>query len=864
MKKTIKSLSKGLGLILMALLLVVGVGAGSASATLTVAALSATSDGALTLSSSSITSAVTIGTSTMTTGATTVYGGTGTGAITLTPGTAGTIVIGAAAGTGAITLGSSTAAQTVNIGNGVPAANQTVNIMSGAAATAGVGSLLMGNSDRITTIDLGNVAPDAARTTTIAGGGAGFVDLVAIGTGAATVAGGKTINIGTTDPTGSGTNLVTIGSNGAFASTTTIRGGNAGTAISIQPNVAGTILIGTTNTSGAITIGSGTTTTVSVTDDNWGVTAAGVGTLVSLATTGQGALAVGPFGSSAGNTGEARFLELVAGGTNYVGVKAPDAITTNVVWTLPSADGTNGQFLSTNASGVLSWATSAGNLSGANTWTTTNTFTPATDVSGIALVGTNVATGTLQSIVGNGLTTGIGESITSSAAAITGAGRLLSVDHTGTTSSTGTIVEFKTAATDAVNATTLLKLTQGANIVGVGLSVASTTGLTTGSLIRATTSTAGALATNGAISFRGTGAFTSTANAGLLDVQADALVGTGTVVNIKATNASQATNTLLNVEQTTATTGYTGNIAQITGTSTTGNANVVLITSANSTDGNALKVISGVTTTNGSAVLIQANALTTGVGLRFAHTSGSNIVDGGSMVRLSSAGVDTGGATNGTILDVKSTAQLAGTIARFDNILTTGTGVSIIGTGILTGAGNLLTVTGNSGTDTAGIVRINGTALTSGTGLLVTGSAIATMTAAGSYIRATDGTTDVFRVSANGHLISAAADVAGGEPLLTVDTGWTATAETGGNGVGTATDTRGRVAFSADTDGGFANIAFGTAYATAPVCVISPANIAAQANVDFAYVTTAADAFRINYITGTAGTADIWNYICIE
>ena len=44
----------------------------------------------------------------------------------------------------------------------------------------------------------------------------------------------------------------------------------------------------------------------------------------------------------------------------YVGFKAPATITSNRIWTLPAADGTTGQVLSTNGSGVLSWATSGG------------------------------------------------------------------------------------------------------------------------------------------------------------------------------------------------------------------------------------------------------------------------------------------------------------------------------------------------------------------------------------------------------------------------------------------------------------------------------------------------------------------------
>jgi hypothetical protein len=56
---------------------------------------------------------------------------------------------------------------------------------------------------------------------------------------------------------------------------------------------------------------------------------------------------------------ETRFLEATSNGTNYVGFKAPASITSNLVWTLPSADGTANQVLSTDGSGVLSFATAS-------------------------------------------------------------------------------------------------------------------------------------------------------------------------------------------------------------------------------------------------------------------------------------------------------------------------------------------------------------------------------------------------------------------------------------------------------------------------------------------------------------------------
>ena len=76
--------------------------------------------------------------------------------------------------------------------------------------------------------------------------------------------------------------------------------------------------------------------------------------------TADGKIELNPFSTVAGSTAELRFKELTAYGVNYVGFKAPDSISANVIWTLPSADGTAGQVLSTNASGVLSWAAAGG------------------------------------------------------------------------------------------------------------------------------------------------------------------------------------------------------------------------------------------------------------------------------------------------------------------------------------------------------------------------------------------------------------------------------------------------------------------------------------------------------------------------
>ena len=76
------------------------------------------------------------------------------------------------------------------------------------------------------------------------------------------------------------------------------------------------------------------------------------------------------------NDKEIRFREATANGTNYVSLSAPTTLASDVSFTLPSADGTNGQALITNGSGVLSFTTlsttltySSGTATGDNTTT---------------------------------------------------------------------------------------------------------------------------------------------------------------------------------------------------------------------------------------------------------------------------------------------------------------------------------------------------------------------------------------------------------------------------------------------------------------------------------------------------------------
>ncbi len=106
-----------------------------------------------------------------------------------------------------------------------------------------------------------------------------------------------------------------------------------------------------------------------------------------LITLPQAGVTINPYNTGAGQTGEIRFLELAAGGTSYTGFKAPDALAGNVIYTLPTADGTSGYVLSTNASGTLSWVANGGG-GGSGTVTSIATTSPITG-------GTITTTGTI-------------------------------------------------------------------------------------------------------------------------------------------------------------------------------------------------------------------------------------------------------------------------------------------------------------------------------------------------------------------------------------------------------------------------------------------------------------------------------------
>jgi hypothetical protein len=70
--------------------------------------------------------------------------------------------------------------------------------------------------------------------------------------------------------------------------------------------------------------------------------------------------------------------------SNWVAFQAPAIVSSNITWTLPAADGTNNQVLTTNGSGTLSWSSKDIAISDQTSSATIHYVTLSTSTSGIA------------------------------------------------------------------------------------------------------------------------------------------------------------------------------------------------------------------------------------------------------------------------------------------------------------------------------------------------------------------------------------------------------------------------------------------------------------------------------------------------
>jgi hypothetical protein len=254
----------------------------------------------------------------------------------------------------------------------------------------------------------------------------------------------------------------------------------------------------------------------------------------------------------------------------------------------------------------------------------------------VQFVNDGAFTGQLTTISSSGTTTGSllnlnlsnGSQTSSSALVVTQSGvstgftgNLVSFTGSSTTGS-GNVLSVTTVNTTGGNG---LNLTANALTTGDGADLNhSTTAITSGALLRVSSTAADAFTTGGLAVISSNQNFTTTANtSGLLNVSSSASAD-GTLVNIANSFGSQVGSTALNVVQSGTTTGFTGNLVNFTGSSTTGSGNVLNITSVNTTGGNGLN--------------LTANALTTGDGVDLNHST--SVLTSGALLRVSSTAVD--------------------------------------------------------------------------------------------------------------------------------------------------------------------------------------------------------------------------------
>lgn len=243
-----------------------------------------------------------------------------------------------------------------------------VNVGSSGAVVVNGGVLGTPSSGTLTN------ATDLPISTGVSGLGTNVATALAVNVG---TAGAFVVNGGALGTPSSGTLTNATGLPLSTGVTGTLPFGNGGTGQTSYTD--GQLLIGNTATGGlskaTLTAGSN----VTITNGNGTITiastASGTGDVVGPSSATDNAIArydltTGKLIQNSGVTiddsdnltlpaqADLRFSD--SDSSNWVAFQAPATITTNVTWTLPSVDGSSGQFLSTNGSGTLSWATGGG------------------------------------------------------------------------------------------------------------------------------------------------------------------------------------------------------------------------------------------------------------------------------------------------------------------------------------------------------------------------------------------------------------------------------------------------------------------------------------------------------------------------
>lgn len=271
--------------------------------------------------------------------------------------------------------------------NGVVNLNPTADVSiqpSGAGNVtilpSGTGNLIIGSAGSASTIDsctIGSISAKPGTFTNLTSTG-----LTTLKTYKETVyAGGSQTTAYTPNYSNGTVHTVTMGGNVTFAAPTNMASGNSLTLILTQDATGGRT--GTWNASYKWAGGTPTLSTTANAVDVVNIFYDGTNYLSSISKQDNSSTVTGLQINAAG---ELRLAD--SDSSNYVGFKSPATVSTNKIWTLPSADGTSGQVLSTDGAGALSWATagggnniiviSAANAAGINFGATANSATTTT------------------------------------------------------------------------------------------------------------------------------------------------------------------------------------------------------------------------------------------------------------------------------------------------------------------------------------------------------------------------------------------------------------------------------------------------------------------------------------------------------
>ena len=447
-----------------------------------------------------------------------------------------------------------------------------LSIALGTASTA-TGQVILNNSTNANTLTLqaGATATSITYTLPTADGSSGQV-LQTNGSGVmswVTASGGGTPGGSTTElqynnagAFGGISGATTNGTAVTFATATLIAAnitasGSGG--FSIKNNSAADVAIfGAGGGTGVSLVGGTNIATGSA--DYWQFTGGtGVATATATGSSTDINFAIVPKGSGAVVIGggatatELRLLEPSGSGTNYTGFKSP-ALAADVMYTLPTADGSSGQVLQTNGSGVLSWVTGGGG--GATSLTTLTASTATASINNADSVITwNWSSNTTQNafvLNSASLTTGGLLSATHVTSAYTGTG-LVILSSTGVTSGTILSVSHTTSAlTGNVASYTSTGVTSG-TLLNLGISGSTATSAKNLNITNSATSNSTGRgidvlisgATNSSTTY---GAFISNTKTGTS--------ATAYALNLNASGASNTTNYGVAITASGATTNY--------------------------------------------------------------------------------------------------------------------------------------------------------------------------------------------------------------------------------------------------------------------------------------------------------------------